>query len=171
MKKTMLVLAGVFLLIVFGCTLPSDLVQKQEQSSPPATSTGDQQDSTENAKLKDKIAELEKQKLEEKIEELEKKVDDKKVGQTIVVQPKTKESIKKPPKGYARVNSPRDGFLALRSEPSADRGIRAEKIPHGKTIRLHSCGKLTVVGGRKGRWCQVVYRDYIGFAFDAYLIR
>ena len=66
----------------------------------------------------------------------------------------------------ARANSPRDGFLALRSLPSAERGERVLKIPHGATVSIGGCGAL--VG--RGRWCQANYNGYSGWVFDAYLI-
>lgn len=71
----------------------------------------------------------------------------------------------------ARVNSPRDGFLALRSEPDAEYGERLAKIPHGAVIELNNCEKEKVtIGSKTGRWCLVTYGDYAGYVFDAWLI-
>ncbi len=156
----------ILLIVALGCTLPGQQSPKQEEVPRQA----DQKESSDEAeKLKEKIAELEKQKLEEKIEELEKKIDQK--PDTTAARTPSSDKAKPVPKGFARVNSPNDGFLALRSEPNADIGVRVNKIPHGTTIRIYECGARTTVNGRSGRWCQVVYRRDIGWVFDAYLVR
>ncbi len=68
------------------------------------------------------------------------------------------------------VNSPNDGFLALRSLPDADRGERILRIPHGAEVEIANCEKTQVtIGGRTGRWCQVEYSGRIGWVFDAWL--
>lgn len=70
----------------------------------------------------------------------------------------------------ARVNSPSDGFLALRSEPDAETGERLAQIPHGSTVALENCEKEKVkIGSRTGRWCMVTYRSQTGWVFDAFL--
>jgi hypothetical protein len=70
----------------------------------------------------------------------------------------------------ARVNSPGDGFLALRSEPDAEVGERLAQIPHGAIVTLENCAKEKVkIGSRTGRWCLVTYRDNTGYVFDAWL--
>ena len=70
----------------------------------------------------------------------------------------------------ARVNSPGDGFLALRSEPDAEVGERLAQIPHGAIVILENCEKEKVkIGGRSGRWCLVTYLDNTGYVFDAWL--
>ncbi len=70
----------------------------------------------------------------------------------------------------ARVNSPSDGFLALRSEPDAETGARLAQIPHGSVVALENCEKEKVkIGNRTGRWCMVTYRGQTGWAFDAFL--
>lgn len=70
----------------------------------------------------------------------------------------------------ARVNSPGDGFLAMRSEPSVDRGIRVTKIPHNTLVTLENCepDQMTI-GDKKGRWCYVTYGEESGWVFDAFL--
>lgn len=70
----------------------------------------------------------------------------------------------------ARVNSPGDGFLALRTLPSSDVGERILKIPHGATVTIGACGPVTKPVNRSGRWCQASYDGYTGWVFDAYLI-
>jgi hypothetical protein len=70
----------------------------------------------------------------------------------------------------ARVNSPNDGFLALRDEPNAETGQRIAKIPHGAVVNLENCEKqTTTIAGRKGRWCMVTYEEETGWVFDAWL--
>ena len=70
----------------------------------------------------------------------------------------------------ARVNSPADGFLALRSEPDAETGERLAQIPHGSVVTLENCEKEKVkIGNRSGRWCMVTYEDQTGWVFDAWL--
>lgn len=70
----------------------------------------------------------------------------------------------------ATVISPGDGFLALRSEPSIDRGERIMKIPDGAVVMLISCEDDRVsIGGKSGRWCLVEYGNASGWAFDVYL--
>lgn len=70
----------------------------------------------------------------------------------------------------ATVNSPKDGFLALRSEPDADRGERIAKIPHGAEVEIQNCEKNAVtIASRTGRWCQVDYNGLNGWVFDAWL--
>ena len=71
----------------------------------------------------------------------------------------------------ATVNSPNDGFLALRSAPDADAGDRIAKIPHGAQIAVAMCqdGRVTI-GGRTGKWCLVGWDNYVGWVFDAFLI-
>ena len=70
----------------------------------------------------------------------------------------------------ARVNSPGDGYLALRSEPDAETGERLAQIPHGTVVTLENCEKEKVkIGSRTGRWCMVTYRGQTGWVFDAWL--
>lgn len=70
----------------------------------------------------------------------------------------------------ATVDSPNDGFLALRSEPDADRGERIAKIPHGAEVEIQNCEKNAVtIASRTGRWCQVDYNGLNGWVFDAWL--
>ncbi|MEL6614607.1 MAG: SH3 domain-containing protein [Bacteroidota bacterium] len=69
------------------------------------------------------------------------------------------------------VDSPRDGFLAIRSEPSARTGQRIGQALHGERIRvLSDTGPRQTIGGRSGQWLYVRYRDIEGWAFDAFTI-
>lgn len=69
----------------------------------------------------------------------------------------------------ARANSPGDGFLALRTLPSAQIGERIAKIPHGATVNIGACGPVITPVKRSGRWCQARYNGMSGWVFDAYL--
>lgn len=105
-------------------------------------------------------------KLLEKLEELEKKLDQaQKQGKTL--QP----PVIKSTGTTAWVNSPGDGFLALRSDPSSNAGYRILQIPHGAAVRVISCQSyLQNIGGRSGRWCRVSYGGSTGWAFDGWLV-
>lgn len=71
-----------------------------------------------------------------------------------------------------RVVAPGDGFLALRSEPSDTEGERVEKIPHGSFVEINDCQReQKTVSGKKGRWCNVNYKNATGWVFDAWLMR
>ncbi len=69
----------------------------------------------------------------------------------------------------AKANSPRDGFLALRSEPDSETGYRIAQIPHGATLTVLNCPKPSNVGKMPGRWCRVIYEGQSGWAFDAFM--
>jgi hypothetical protein len=72
----------------------------------------------------------------------------------------------------AEVNSPKDGFLALRNLPNVDLGTRIAKIPHGATINVIMCASDTVtIDTRSGHWCMVSYNDQAGWIFDAWIIK
>jgi len=110
----------------------------------------------------------EKQKLQDELANLQKKLDQQKNANVVSSPP-----APTPGRGYptAQVNSPGDGFLALRSEPDAEYGERLAKIPHGATVELNNCERSKVtIGGRTGRWCLVTYQDHTGYVFDAFLI-
>ena len=71
----------------------------------------------------------------------------------------------------ARVNSPGDGFLALRSIPDAKNGMMLAKIPHGTNLEIIGCQKSPsqLPGKRRGRWCRTNYNGQEGWVFDAFL--
>lgn len=109
-----------------------------------------------NKELRDQIANLEKQIAEQK-----------------KGSPNANIPLKMPePSTYqtrATANSPADGFLALRSLPSAQIGERIAKIPHGATVNIGACGPVITPVKRSGRWCQASYNGMSGWVFDAYL--
>lgn len=67
----------------------------------------------------------------------------------------------------ASVNTPGDGFLALRSEPSIRRGKRLLKIPHNTVLTLGEC----VTNEADGRWCRTGFQGEVGWVFERYLVR
>lgn len=72
--------------------------------------------------------------------------------------------------GTARVNSPADGFLALRTYPSSSVGDRITQIPHGASVSIGGCLGSTRIGSKTGRWCRATYKGYSGWVFDAWLV-
>ena len=67
----------------------------------------------------------------------------------------------------ATVNTPGDGFLSLRSEPSTRRGSRLRKIPHGTQVQLAEC----TTEADSGSWCRTTYSGATGWVFERYLVR
>lgn len=157
---------GVLLLLVIGLfaayillrarmdKISSVLVSPTPTASPATSKTAAPTDET--AALKEKLASLEKQMQDRKTQK-----------------PNSPAETLLPPKpavNTARANSPRDGFLALRSEPNSETGERIAKIPHGAVITVISCPKPSNVGKMAGRWCQVTYNGQSGWAFDRFMI-
>lgn len=100
--------------------------------------------------------------LKEKIAELEKKIESQKTEKTTTPTKPISTEEKPLDKNTARVNSPRDGFLALRSEPDTETGFRVMKIPHNATVKILSCRAVSTIGKTRGRWCLVTYTDQTG---------
>ena len=70
----------------------------------------------------------------------------------------------------AYVNSPGDGFLSLRTEPSARRGALSLRMNHGNQVTVLSCrSEQAVIDDRYGRWCRVRYGGRVGWAFNGFL--
>ena len=67
----------------------------------------------------------------------------------------------------ARVHTPGDGFLALRSEPTIRRGRRLLNIPHGTRLTLDACTNRQT----DGRWCSTTFEGQKGWVFERYLVR
>lgn len=108
----------------------------------------------------------EKERLQKELANLQRQIDEDKRAEATKTPP-VFESDEFP---TARVNSPNDGFLALRSEPDAEKGERLAQIPHGTVVTLENCEKEKVkIGNRTGRWCMVTYRGTTGWVFDAWL--
>ena len=67
----------------------------------------------------------------------------------------------------AKVDTPGDGFLALRSEPTIRRGKRVLKIPHGTELTLGECVRRRDDGG----WCRTGYQGRTGWVAEQFLVR
>lgn len=151
--------AGVLFYMNSGSEAVSTSPTPSRTPSPaPSATSGPHTSTTPDAASEDlekELAELQKQ-----LEEIVKSAPGKPT-------PKTDESDGRP---TAKVNSPKDGFLALRDKPDAKKGARLAQVPHGSTVNLENCEKERVtVDGRTGRWCMVTYQDQTGWVFDAWL--
>ena len=111
----------------------------------------------------------ESDKLEDKIKELQRKLEEAANSNSDTDIPWDPDDL--PNVGRtANVNSPNDGFLALRNLPSAEIGTLVAKIPHGTRINVLLCSEQSVsVGGRTGHWCMVSHNNKTGWVFDVWL--
>lgn len=148
-------LAGYILLrpekvVISNTTTPTPTV------APTATSTPDK----ETAALKEELESLKKQ-----IEEQKKPSKNDSTARPFPTQNPSMPAIQ-----VARVNSPNDGFLALRSIPDTA-GLMLAKIPHGTNVEIIGCQKNVTQkpGKRRGRWCRTDYNGQSGWVFDAFL--
>ncbi len=112
----------------------------------------------EATNLKQKVADLEKQIQNQK---------NSKASVPVVPNAPNVSATPKPAAVTAHANSPSDGFLALRTEPSTVTGDRILKIPHGAALTVISC--LPAQAGKKGRWCRVNYEGTLGWANDGWM--
>lgn len=109
---------------------------------------------------------LERERLEQELANLQKQLSE----NTKTSPTKTPPDFEEDELPTARVNSPNDGFLALRSAPDTEYGERLAQIPHGTVITVESCDDERIkIGSRTGRWCLVTYLDQTGWVFDAWL--
>lgn len=114
-----------------------------------------------------KTPDLEKERLKDEIANIQKQLDDNKKNANSAG---NDDDDERGSAITATVDSPKDGFLALRDSPDADRGERLAKIPHGAEVEIMNCEKNPVtIDGRSGRWCQVEYEGVNGWVFDAWL--
>lgn len=158
-----LVVVGFLFLVVAGAGAAaffyfggaSMLVKEEPPPPPPKPKQPQAEKKDPNKQLQEEIANLQKQ-----IEEQKTGPDEYNVDLPIdLLNPRP-----------ATVNSPNDGFLALRSLPNSDIGTRLAKIPHGETITIGMCIDAGKAGGKKGNWCMARYGDKTGWVFDAFLI-
>jgi hypothetical protein len=117
--------------------------------------------------------------LKKELERLKKQVEEQKTAKTNPTTPTTPTFTTTPPTTStppvkttvaARVNSPNDGFLALRTAPSVKSGSQILQIPHGATVTVIDCQGYSTIGNRRGRWCRVNYDGQQGWSFDAFLV-
>jgi len=161
--KAFFIVAGVFAMVVLAVIGAAALMYFNRdsvsgltngQSPTPQKSVSPTPDP--NKDLRDQIANLEKQIADQKKGSVNANVP-LKMPETSTTQT------------TARANSPGDGFLALRTLPSAQIGERIAKIPHGATVSIGACGPVITPVKRSGRWCQASYNGMSGWVFDAYL--
>ena len=110
--------------------------------------------------------------LKEELESLKKQIEDQKTSSKndSTSRPFPTQNPSTPVTQIARVNSPNDGFLALRNAPDAERGDRLAKIPHGTNVEVTGCQKrVVIISNRRGRWCIANYNGQSGWVFDAFL--
>jgi hypothetical protein len=113
----------------------------------------------------------EKQRLQNELTNIQRRLDEQQKNANLPQKPPPVPTPNMPGVVTARVNSPNDGFLALRDKPDADQGERIVKIPHGSLVTIENCQKNKVsIGGRSGRWCLISWDQYEGYVFDAWLI-
>jgi hypothetical protein len=162
-------LIGVLLLIVLGLAAsvgyfllrPDEKKTVADTVSPtpiPVISPKSATTPDETANLKEKLANLEQQIQAQK-------------NQKPIAAQRTYPNQTPTAGNLARVNSPNDGFLALRNAPDSETGKLLTKIPHGASVTVLGCPKPSNVGKIPGHWCQIVYDGQTGWAFDAFLIR
>lgn len=110
--------------------------------------------------------------LKEELESLKKQIEDQKnpSKNDSTARPFPTQNAPAPVVQTARVNSPNDGFLALRSIPDTS-GIMLAKITHGTYIEIIGCQKNATQkpGKRRGRWCRTDFNGQSGWVFDAFL--
>lgn len=108
--------------------------------------------------------------LEKRIAELEDELDEAKAG-SIPNIPSLDALKGMEDSAVATVNSPKDGYLALRSLPGTEQGERIAKIPNGETVVIYGCTAESTVDGKPGKWCRAIYNAKFGWVFDAWLDR
>lgn len=70
----------------------------------------------------------------------------------------------------AIVNSPADGFLALRARPSSKIGGKIREIPNGSKVIITNCDDYSETGvGKRSRWCVAHYDGDTGWILDLYI--
>ncbi len=133
------------------------IVSNTVTSTPTATATPDR----ETAAIKEELESLKKQIENQKTP----------VKNDSATRPFPTQTPSAPIIQTARVNSPNDGFLALRSIPDSTNGLLLTKIPHGTNIEIIGCQKKPTQkpGGRSGRWCRTNYNGQGGWVFDGFL--
>lgn len=133
------------------------------------TNTVASNQNSEVENLKKKVEELSQQ-LENRSEPVGKASPEKSVPPK--VNPTPKDDVPEYDDEYIqRVNSPNDGFLALRDRPSARYGNRIAKIPDGDVVVIEGCvDRSETIDGRTGSWCKARWEGKEGWVFDVWLV-
>lgn len=91
---------------------------------------------------------------------------------TPVSLPPTPRPVRQLANSTVRVDSPRDGYLALKEGPCTSPCRTLAKIPHGTTLYLGGCKDAVEVADRRnGRWCSTSYDGMSGWVFDAFVVQ
>jgi len=146
--------AGALIYFNKATVSPDKNTVKRETPTPAPTATAS---NAETDKLREQIANLEKR--------LNEQANANRVTPSVTPPPDQPTVTSQ----TARVNSPGDGFLALRSFPSSESGERIAQIPHGAAVTINGCLPRTRIGNKTGRWCRASYGNYNGWVFDAWL--
>jgi len=173
--KIALVLGLVLLMLIGAAAFAAALIyfNKDSRPIPKSTPNANAQEPANSRSVSNAngppAANTETDKLREQIANLEKRLDEQK---TSSASPNIPTEPDEPALTHASpvVNSPGDGFLALRSLPSSDIGDRVVRIPNGAHISISGCLPRSRVGSKTGRWCKASYNGYSGWVFDAWLI-
>ncbi len=160
---------GLLLLLIGGGLAAFLLIPRSEDNRNSIATTNASPTATVAPKTSPTVAANndETAKLREEMANLKKQLEDQKNQKSNSTVSPTKPTYDNGKTAYA--NSPGDGFLALRSEPSSESGERVAKIPHGAALTVIDCPKASNIGKMSGRWCRVVYNGQAGWAFDAFM--
>lgn len=164
--KVLIALVGLGILVVFGAAIAGFIIFRSGADAPgnantkvvlDPTNTPTPNETDETDELREQIANLEKLLNEQKRSDK---------PSTIPLSLPNQSSTTT----TARVNSPGDGFLALRTYPNSQAGTKILEIPHGATISVGGCLNSSKIAKKAGRWCRANYDGYSGWVFDAFLI-
>lgn len=161
-----LILIGVFgfiALLIGGIAVTRYFVLKRNAEREEVLKSGQTPANEQNSE--------ETRKLREKLDSLEKQIERQKTAnKNAPPANKTSTPLQNDASVSGKVDSPGDGFLALRSAPNHKTGSQLEEIPHGTVIFVYNCQNTTRVGERRGRWCETTYGGKTGWVFDGFLI-
>lgn len=158
--KVLMVVIGIAILALLGLAMAGFIYFNASKGEPEANVTISR--TPLPSPTADNAAEL-----REQIANLEKRLNEQKAADRI---PNMPANIPMPSTTTTgRVDSPGDGFLALRSLPNSEAGERILKIPHGASVSIGACGPVITPVRRSGRWCQASYNGRTGWVFDAYI--
>ena len=166
--KIFLGVLAVFLLIA-AVVIVAALVFYFNSNRPEVSSATNTTNRTANVTPSPSATKDDKDELREQIANLEKRLNAQKTNNQPANIPLTLPN-QPAATSTARVNSPGDGFLALRTFPSSDAGSRILQIPHGAVLTVGGCLNSMRISRKTGRWCRASYNGYSGWVFDAFLV-
>ncbi len=172
--KIVAVVGIVGVMIIGAAVIAGALIYFNKDARPSVTANnannGSRSSPTPTPAATPTVANNETNELREQIANLEKRLNEQKNANRAGVNvPPPPPDQPAPTRTIATVNSPGDGFLALRTMPSSSAGDRLLAIPHGARVTINGCLGSTRVGNKTGRWCRASYGGYSGWVFDAWL--